>query len=496
MSDDNILDPENTAKGLLGLTGITYGGQIAKKVVNDPHFKQRSLEQMNNFLDGFYKQGRLPPSLFKTKQGALAISEGAKGMGRLIADAASYSRGVAHRETGLGLSSRNLFRDYLNMIDNVRTIVQEQLAKFAPDSEDYRNIWRKGNRNVNTIIRKMNAKMTNDYANELLLDPKGSRKFALRNRYISGQWAKQKRSRIPLVEKTSKAAAVKALGKEEVSVLKHIWDIKPNADGKVVVDGWAKYRNIPGLQDVMHGAKFHRPFYHTVLGLNIGEPSYEKFIQSAYNNKLITDKSKNFYQLSNKPGARRLAISFSPSMKPNYDWGGYNVMAIYDESTNKLKLVASDKRDLFHLNLNKQVLNYTDTIDIDPKSYKKQADKYFAKEGAYGKIGISPIDAEVKGDSRSLGNKGVSKTANIQSATGKSYARKIGTKDAIAVEIEKMVDKWDDTYAKETVNKSAKNYRKAFVRKRAMIGKGLLGGIGGAISLAFLAKDLYDEFKK
>jgi len=59
-----------------------------------------------------------------------------------------------------------------------------------------------------------------------------------------------------------------------------------------------------------------------------------------------------------------------------------------------------------------------------------------------------------------------------------------------------MVDKWDDTYAKETVNKSAKNYRKAFVRKRAMIGKGLLGGIGGAISLAFLAKDLYDEFKK
>lgn len=496
MSDDNRLDPENTAKGLFGLAGITYGGQIASKVVNDPHFKQRSLEQMDNFLDGFYKQGRLPSSLFKTKQGALAISEGAKGMGRLIADAASYSRGVAHRKTGLGLSSRNLFRDYLNMIDNERAVVQKQLAKFAPDSIEYRNTWRKGNRNVNIIIRKMNAKLTNDYANELLLDPKGTRKFHLRNAYISGKWAKQKRSRIPLVEKTSTAAAVKALGKEEVSALKDIWDIKPNAQGKTVVDGWAKYRNVPGLQDVMHGAKFHRPFYHTVLGLNIGEPSYDKFVQSAYNNKLITDRSKNFYLLNNTPGARRLAISFSPSMKPNYDWGGYNVMAIFDESTNKLKLVASDKRDLFHLNLNKQVLNYTDTIEIDPKSYQKQADKYFAKEGALGKMGVAPVDAEVKGDSRSLGNKGVSKTADIQSTTGKLYKRKIGTKDAIAVEVEKMVDNYDDVYAKETLNKSAKNYRKAFVRKRAMIGKGLLGGIGGAISLGFLAKDLYDEYKK
>ena len=485
-----------TGAGLLGLAGVSVGGEMVGNVLKDTRFKQRAIDQFDNYLDGFYRRGKLPPALFSVKKGALAFQEGAKGMSNLIADASSYGRGMAYRSTGLTLSSRNLFRGYLNEIDNERARVQKELKKLIPGSKKYQNTFREGNRNVNLIARKMHAKVTNDYANELLLDPKEARKHKSRSKYISGDWRKQKKSRVPFVEKTSTTAAVKSLGAKEVSVLKNIWDIQPNAKGKVALDGWAKYRNVPGLQDVMHGIKFHRPFYHTVLALN-RDPTYDKFLQAAYDNKLMSGSGKDVYLLDPRKGRRRIAISFNPSMKPNYDWGGYNGMAIFDERTKKIKLVASDKRDLFKFNLGKQVINYTDPLEIDPSSdaFTKQANKYFSKETADKNIGIKTEYDSFEGDKSSRGNKGVSRTVAMPNKKGVS-ARNIGTQNAIINELGQRVEDYDKVQGEATLKNATGKYRKNFIAKRAMMAKGLLGGVGGALTLGFLAKDIYDHINQ
>jgi hypothetical protein len=279
----------------------------------------------------------------------------------------------------------------------------------------------------------------------------------------------------------------------------------------------------------------------------VGKPSFDSFINAGYKTGLInkSEKNKNFRMLNNKKGHRRIAISFSPAQKPVYDWGGYNAIAVYDEATNKIKIITSDKRDLFGLKVGKNTMNYMQPDVLDPNSYLKQAKEFHAKESSNVKSGITQATKEFNPDMKARGNKGTRGTTHValkykykagERGATRTYlktgelnplfdpnfdwdevpdeyidelgnrkeritakrARKvqIGTHKQELEQIKKIVGEHEKIVTNTSLSKAKSAYKTRFKVTRKLIGKGLLGGLGGALSLAFLAKEIYDEFNE
>ena len=90
------------------------------------------------------------------------------------------------------------------------------------------------------------------------------------------------------------------------------------------------------------------------------------------------------------PGGKTQII-FSPTLKSNFDWGGYAGTIVYDpKNKDSIVFMANDLRDLFGLSLGRDVLNITNAkrikipdilkerkIDLTPKSVSsgKKVDK-------------------------------------------------------------------------------------------------------------------------
>jgi len=513
MSHDNkLLTPANTAAGLLGMTGLVAGGKTAAKALSDPHFRQKVLDSNQNFLKSFYKRGLLPAPLFQAKQYALAVNEGVKGVASFAMDAMNFGSQQAYNETGLTDRTYNSFKKHLNAFDNEVARTLEELKGLTPGSNEYKKVLSRSRRNTNTLGKKMHAKLTSDYANEKMMG-KGVRSPIGRAHYaIKGEWFNKKGGGIPLnsyvdVFASAKDAA-KDVGTKELQYIKDIWGVgkKTDAAGRKIPIKWVKYANVPGLQDAYHGVKFHRPFYNTVLeslvtNKKVGKPSFDSFIRAGFDNGLIQPDGSNMRMLNNKVGYRRIAINFSPSMKPVYDWGGYNAIGVYDEATNKIKIIPSDKRDLFSMKAGKDTINYMAADELDPNSYVKQAKKHHAEAKAPKlNTNTTQTNPDFVGDIRNRGNRGIKPTVVTITQTGKKKGKPrnvtIYSNPQNINYYRKLVDRHEEISTSESLKKSSAAYKKKFFPKRAMIGKGLLAGLGGAVSLAFLAKEIYDEFNE
>ncbi len=515
MSHDNkLLTPANTAAGLLGMIGLAAGGKTAANVLSDPHFRQKVLDSNQNFLKSFYKRGLLPAPLFQAKQYALAVNEGVKGVASFAMDAMNFGSQQAYNETGLTNRTYNSFKKHLNAFDNEVARTLEELRGLTPGSNEYKKVLSRSRRNTNTLGKKMHAKLTSDYANQKMMgkgvrSPRGRSYYAIKGAWWQGKEHYGKRGHAPYVDIFASAKeAAQDVGKKELKYIKDIWGVgkKTDATGRKIPIKWVKYANVPGLQDAYHGVKFHRPFYQAVLGSLakdriVGKPSFDKFKNAAIESGLILPDERNIRMLNNKVGYRRIAINFSPSMKPVYDWGGYNAIGIYDEATNKIKIIPSDKRDLFSMKAGKDTMNYMTPDELDPNSYVKQAEKYYAEEKVP-KLNTktTKTNPDFVGDTRNRGNRGIKPTVVTTTQTGKKKGKPrnvtIYSNPQNINYYRKLVDRHEEISTSESLKKSSAAYKKKFFPKRAMIGKGLLAGLGGAVSLAFLAKEIYDEFNE
>lgn len=99
-----------------------------------------------------------------------------------------------------------------------------------------------------------------------------------------------------------------------------------------------KYSNLQ-FADVLRGAQFDRNVYNRMLDLkSLGKTSD---IGTALN--MLKGKGvSNAIPVS----GNKVVFSISPNIRPNYDWGGYNSVAIWDKrKPDKIRLIATDVPD-------------------------------------------------------------------------------------------------------------------------------------------------------
>jgi hypothetical protein len=94
----------------------------------------------------------------------------------------------------------------------------------------------------------------------------------------------------------------------------------------------------------------------------------------------------------------------SPSIRPNYDWGGFNAVGVWDpKNSTKIKIMATDKRDLFGVKLGGlDTVNYVESKDIEIADLKEKLEhktpvkrKSGYKRGPY-KTSVTRLDKAKK----------------------------------------------------------------------------------------------------
>ena len=174
------------------------------------------------------------------------------------------------------------------------------------------------------------------------------------------------------------------------------------------------------VQDVMRGMQFDRRAFNLFKKLGKGKFTADDVASFAKQSKL-----GNVKKLSDG----RVQVQFSPNIKSNFDWGGYNGNLIFDpRKPGKVSYFATDKRDLFGVSLGKDTLNvsqYT-TKDI-PEIVKKLGKENLGKPQRY---------------TRSIPKKGVKITAEADEI------QKINMRGSVSRADREILDEAAETYTK------------------------------------------------
>ena len=303
--------------GLLGASTYMMRGQTPGGI------RLASADYARNFLPGFYGKGFLPP---KARQGIKYVSEAAKTGYRLGKDATfGFTSSDFYNKTGVSPvllknikeieTTKDLINDqYLKgQIGRTQALTEikkaEKIAFFKASSDKANRMIFLGQSSqeldniVGDAVKQTNKK---DFIHSMA----GNRKD--RNRIANYVFTRQ----TPLVD-----AGFKNLDMVNSKNMKFI-----------------KYSNLQ-FADVLRGAQFDRNVYNRMLDLkSLGKTSDIGTALSMLKGKGIS----NAIPVS----GNKVVFSISPDIRPNYDWGGYNSVAIWDKrKPDKIRLIATDVPD-------------------------------------------------------------------------------------------------------------------------------------------------------
>ena len=368
---------EETDKTLLGIATGLGSGYMLKKALPEQtvrHFANQSM----NFLEGFYKPGI-------TKYGKLSLygQEALKATGRMIKMAGTPYEAIAYANTGVSpliKSKIGSMEAELKAIDDA--FLKGDYGKIAYHKKGekkgmidaQRGAIKKVKQLKSKLIKERHYKILNDAANREIFGGKTSRiltEYRQRKPHLKNYWdydkvGNQFRKLTSsddvaeyVVSRQSKGLPWK---KERLSM----WSV--DKFGKKIKNPNLRYikwldNNISG---VLRGAQFNYPTYEALSALktrNMGKmEAFDYLRRKGFNPDII---------------GKKIVFNFSPSIKSNFDWGGYNAVAEWDYSKKgKVILHATDLRDtpLSSTFKGKNVLNYVQSKPISIKSIKEHTD--------------------------------------------------------------------------------------------------------------------------
>ena len=332
------------AKAALG----TYGLYHALKNVPGGYGKVLA-DNMHNYLEDASGHFYRPPSPTELKiekmtgvpvhKVKLAAKEFTKGTWRIAKMFGNPVSSTAYKSTGVAPFVVDMFKEGEKEIVRIAKQYVEQPKGNNISFQDAKN-------QIRNIEKQLHFKVTSDYSNAYMYKtyPKNPvEKYA--SKYVTsgsqGDFIKTM---------GDKETARAVIGKQGVGL-----------KGTKLM----KYKNV-NFSDVARGAQFDKDFYRTMRLLRNfkGDATFAaEFVRS------------NMYKSNAMPlNNGKMIFSLSPSIRPNYDWGGFNAVGIWDpEKPDRIKIAATDKRDLLGHTPGRArtTVNYVQTKDIEIKDLKK-----------------------------------------------------------------------------------------------------------------------------
>lgn len=348
----------------LGAGATTIGGGLLYRAADDPKYKRMMTDSMHNYLTGYYKGG----AGLGTKVGLQAqeaVIGSMSGIKQSINSADSY----AYQSTGISNRLQDKMKFNFNEIERVKN-----------EFKAGRMSWKQANNSIKFLLKESHFKITNDYSNARLYDAQGSKPL---KDYVTRKGSPTAK---PYVRPSSLKEATSLLGKEELQYAKDIWGIGKDPGVKMQMYGRQS------LQNPLRAINFDRRVYHAFQEMGgrihatgkltrnqvLGALQHQDLLYSQkqlYNMAAYKTKMQ-FNPLFRDLGKGKVAFNLSPAMKPNYDWGGFNGMVVWDKNKpTEVKLIATDKRDVAGVRQKVKMLNYTRPVTLDLNKYDMPVEK-------------------------------------------------------------------------------------------------------------------------
>lgn len=379
-SEDFLSPDESIDDGLLKLA--TMGAATAGVYMGAKSVPKQSLRhfanQSMNFLEGFYKPGI-------TEWGKMSLygKEAVKATGRTIKMAANPYESIAYARTGVSPLIKSKISSLKEELINVdMKFLQGDYGKISYHKKGKL----KGTPNVNAgaikkvrqlknkLIKERHYKVLNDAANREIFGGKISpllteyrrRKPNLKNYWDYDKVGNQFRASAGNNDVAEYVISRQSTGLPGNKKRLSMWST--DKSGKRIKNPNLRYIKWldNSVSGVLRGAQFNYPTYEALSEMKtkrMGKKQAFDYLEK-----------KGF-----KPSIRgkKILFSFSPAMKSNFDWGGYNAVAEWDYSRKgNVTFHATDLRDtpMSSLFKGKNVVNYVQAKDVDIKTIKKHTD--------------------------------------------------------------------------------------------------------------------------
>ena len=314
----------NKLKALAGGAAATgLGAYSYSQLSGQGGLLNKYAQYSDNFLKGHYTKGTLDkvtglPVRKVTNFG----KEWSRATGRLGKSFFSPIHSVTQSQTGI---SRNAYNLYNNAQNQINMIIQDYIENDVIKPQF-------AQQKIRNLEKQVHHKLVNDYSNNWLFGTK--RKGAIT------EYGSQ------FVKRAYHKDFIRIMGGEgNAGYIANQWpgigrDFKTFAPLRFL-----EYKNVPWA-DTIRGAQFDKKFYNImqVLKENGKNPNMLfEMLQSEFPEikPEMTSYTKN--------GKTHFKIRFNtpPSIRPNYDWGGYNAVGMWDSrKIDKIAIATSDMRDV------------------------------------------------------------------------------------------------------------------------------------------------------
>ena len=413
--------------GLLGASTYMMRGQTPGGI------RRTAADYASNRLEGFYKKGA-----WKAPRYGLELTKTASRMGR---DAwFNLSNADFYNKTGV---SPVLIRDLEDINKNRNTVLNKYLSSPKGFSKkDALNEIKFGE-------KKFWFKATNDKANQLLFGGSISPDI---ERIVGDK-----------VKLTNMDDFIKSTGGNK-EIANYVMTRQPsiNARGQTIL-------NPKGLQfikyspskfgDVLRATQFDRNMYETLLDLKKNPKNAANIIASR--------TGKTFSQSGTK-----FMFAISPKGKPDWDWGGFNSVAVWDkENPTKVRFVATDVPD----------------VDIKGRPVPGSGGKYPAikyvdsKEITISEAALKDQDIQIEPKKTGRKNKlGAGRPVKLRKASDLDEYKSLFTKD--------------QQIGVDNLKSKRMSHKMSSFSKMKKLGRNLPGALGLAMN-AWAMYDIYNSMK-
>ena len=347
-------DRDDLIQGLAGGGSVLAGGSLLRKAMQDPNFKQMSTASMHNYLPGFYKRG-----ITAMGQYARVGKESIKGGMSAVTQGLNPRESYAYSSSGI---SNRLEGKIIENHKKIEAIRQKYLT-------DPNYTFKQAQRDFTFQVKESHFKATNDFSNARLYKGARGQSRALKD-YVGRKGSRQ--GAISFVENSSaKQALAEGISKEELSYMRDLQKISPRE--RVFLQKYGRQ----AIQNQLRGVQFDPRVYKVMQQLailrNEGQLTQSSLLSSLDSANLLGDPKKPMFRQLSKT---KIAFNLSPAMKSNFDWGGYNGVVVWDaKKPDVVKLLASDKRDLFKIPMNRTSLNYVELQVLKIASFEQDSKK-------------------------------------------------------------------------------------------------------------------------
>lgn len=364
-SNNGLLQLAKKGAPLAALGGAAYMGKSAIPRNMPRHLANHAM----NFLEGFYQPGANKSLLYAQELG--------KSIGRLGYAAVNPREAISYANTGV---SRLIEQKIKSLPEELNEIDKKYLAGEYGESGD--TAIKKAKQAKNKLIKERHYKVLNDAANREIFGGKKSRlleNYRKRKPHLKNYWDHDvigagKNTKYGQgflksagsLDKANYLTSRHSIGHGELPGVGRFFKNKKLLTSNPNLRYIKWFDN--SISGVLRGAQFNYKTYEILEALKRNRMNQGQALSAL--------KSAGINPYLAKDG--KIMFSFSPSIKSNFDWGGYNAVAEWDyKKPGRVRFHATDLRDtpISSIFKGKNVLNYVESKEIDIAKMKDHVDK-------------------------------------------------------------------------------------------------------------------------